>query len=84
MKPTTIKKQEKKANKRKMLAYSVMCAVFIREVRNMNDEQMNQWFTAMNKTNGFEDDFVLLLRDMIKKCLFDEYEKRQEKKKEVK
>ena len=71
-----IKKQANKTDKRKMLAYSVMCAVFIKEVRKMDDDKMLQWFTAMNKTNGFEDSFVLMLRDMIKKCLLDEWEKR--------
>lgn len=76
MKKNQVKKKSNKESKRKMLAYSVMCAIFIKEVRGMSDDNMLKWFTAMNKTNGFEDSFVLLLRDMIKKCLLEEWEKR--------
>lgn len=77
-------KQSKLSEKKKMLEYSVMCALFIKEIRALDDKALNNWFMVMNKTNGFEDKFALLFRDMVKKCLFDEYDRRQAKKKEIK
>ena len=64
------------AEKKKILEYSVLCALFIKEIRKLDDEKLNQWFMVMNKTDGLSDEFMLMLRDMIKKCLFDEHEKR--------
>ena len=77
-------KQSKLNERKKMLEYSVMCALFIKEIRKLDDKALNNWFMVMNKTNGFEDSFVLLFRDMVKKCLFDEYDRRQAKKEQKK